>query len=301
MRRNRPPREQGMILINVLVIVVMATAVLAIMLAGQDADLERSRQLRNASQAMAIARGGELSAITALRRDVASGSTTDTLAEPWANIADRDVKIGSGRFSFVVADAQARFNINNLATQTLAGGQALVAGDAISQDELRQLATVIGVPPDQIAALMQTLKTHGPIGDLTELRAVGLGDDAIRRLALVCAALPEPTTVNINTAPEALLAIMTGNPAIAHQIVMARARAGAGGIVGTGQFILPPGTGVSSSYFWTRARVSVGGTTQQLTSLLHRRLADGKPIVEVVRRWRGPAPLGAPEFPDAQP
>jgi general secretion pathway protein K len=279
-----------MILINVLVIVIMATAVLAIMLASQDADLERSRQLRSAAQAMAIARGGELSAITALRRDLAAGSTTDTLAEPWANIADRDVKIGSGRFSFVVADAQARFNINNLA-----------AGGAIPQDALRQLATVVGIPPQQVVTLLAALKPRGPIGDLTELRALGLGDDAIRRLSVLCAALPEPTTVNVNTAPEALLAILTGNPAIAHQIVMARARAGAGGIGGAGQFILPPGTGVSSSYFWTRARVTVGGTTQQLTSLLHRRLAGGKPVVEAVRRWRGAAPLGAPEFPDAPP
>jgi general secretion pathway protein K len=271
------------------------------MLAGQDADLERNRQLHSAAQAMAIARGGELSAETALRRDLASGSTTDTLAEPWANIADRDVKIGSGRFSFVVADAQARFNINNLVPLAVAAGQTPSGGGAISQDELRELATIVGVPPQQVSALLMALKVRGPIGDLTELRAAGLDDDAIRRLSELCAALPEPTTVNVNTAPEALLAIMTGNPAIAHQIVMARARAGAGGIAGAGQFILPPGTGVSSSYFWTRARVTVGGTTQQLTSLLHRRLADGKPIVEAVRRWRGAAPLGAPEFPDAQP
>ncbi len=293
-----PPREQGMILINVLVIVIMATAVLAIMLAGQDSDLERSRQLRSAAQAMAIARGGELSAITALRRDLASGSTTDTLAEPWANIADRNVRIGSGSFSFVVADAQARFNINNLALGPgLSGG----GGGAISQDELKQLATAVGVTPQHVAQLLDALKAHGPITDLSELRGAGLSDDELRRLALFCAALPEPTTVNVNTASEALLTVMSGNPATAHDIVMARARAGTSGLAGAGQFILPPGTGVSSSYFWTRARVNVGGTTQQLTSLLRRRLADGQPIVEAVRRWRGAAPLGAPDFPDAQP
>lgn len=285
--RKVPPAERGMILINVLVIVIMATAVLAIMLAGQDSDLERSRQLRSAAQAMAIARGGELSAILALRRDIASGSTTDTLAEPWANIADRDVRIGSGRFSFVVADAQARFNINDLAL-----------GDAISQDDLKQLAIVVGVAPEHAAGLLAFLRAHGPINDLSELRAVGLGDDELHRLAFLCAALPEPTTVNVNTAPEELLAVLTGNPMTAHQIVMARARAGSTGLLGTGtgQFILPPGTGVSSNYFWTRARVTVGGTTQQLTSLLRRRLAKGKPIVEAVRRWRGTAPLGAPDF-----
>jgi general secretion pathway protein K len=290
-QKDVPSDQQGMILINVLVIVIMATAVLAIMLAGQDSDLERSRQLRSAAQAMAIARGGELSAIIALRRDLASGSTTDTLGEPWANIADRDVRIGSGRFSFVVADAQARFNINDLAL-----------GDAISQDDVQKLAATVGVAPEHIAGLLVFLRAHGPISDLSELRTVGLGDDELRRLAFLCAALPEPTTVNVNTAPEALLAVLTGNPAIAHQIVVARARAGAGGIagMGNGQFVLPPGAGVSSTYFWTRARVTVGGTTQQLTSLLRRRLADGKPIVEAVRRWRGVAPIGAPDFPEAR-
>ncbi len=278
-----------MILVNVLVIVIMATAVLAIMLAGEDSDLERSRQLNSAAQAMAIARGGELTAITALRRDLASGSTTDTLDEPWANIADHDVRTNTGSFSFVVADAQARFNINDFAL-----------GDVIAQDNVKQLATVVGIAPDHVAGLLVALKAHGPISDLSELRAAGLSDDELRRLAFFCAALPEPTTVNVNTASEALLTIITGNPATAHAIVMARARTGAGGLsAAAGQFVMPPGTGVSSSYFWTRARVTVGGTTQQLTSLLHRRLADGKPIVEAVRRWHGAAPLGAPDFPGA--
>ena len=123
MKSRRTQRdERGMILLNVLIIVMLATAILAIMLAGDDDDIERSILLRDASQAMATARGAELSAIAALRRDAASGSMADTLDEKWAQISDRDARIEGGTFSFAVADAQAKFNINSLGR-----------GDALSQ------------------------------------------------------------------------------------------------------------------------------------------------------------------------
>jgi len=293
----RPADDSGMILVNVLVIVMLATAVLAIMLATEDSQLERSAHLRFASQAMATARGGEISAIAELRRDLvrdmASGNQSDTLAEPWANIADTDARIVGGHFSFVVSDAQSRFNINNLAH-----------GDAISIGALDALAVNAGIQPDHVAAVVALLHRHGPIRDLSELRAAGLGEGELQRLSMVCAALPTPTTVNVNTAPEALLTIMTGNPATAHAIILARGKGGigVGGTVGmqTGpnadHILLPPGTGVSSDYFWARARVTDGGTSQQLTTLLHRRLDQGQPVVVAIERWRGAAPLAAPPF-----
>lgn len=280
-----PANERGMILINVLVIVIMATAVLAIMLAGQDSDSERNQQLRSAAQAMAIARGGEMSAIAALRRDVASGSTTDTLNEPWANIADKNAQIAGGHFSFVVADAQARFNINNLAR-----------GDALSADVLKQLALAVGIQPDHLTSLLALLQSRGPIADLSVLRRAGLGETELQTLAAFCTALPTPTTVNVNTAPEPLLALLANNPAAAHALVMMRTRDNHG--VVANQMILPPGAGVASDYFWARGRVTINGTTQQLTSLLHRRQDNGETVVEAIRRWRGAAPVGAPPLPD---
>jgi general secretion pathway protein K len=279
------PRERGMILVNVLVIVVLATAVLAIMLAGQDSQVERTQQLRSAAQAMAIARGGELSAIVALRRDLASGSTTDTLTEPWANIGDKNARIVGGHFSFVVADAQSHFNINNLAR-----------GDAVSTDVLRQMALAVGVKPDHLAGVLAALKAQGPVADLSALRGAGLSEAEVQSLSAFCTALPTPTTVNVNTAPEPLLALMTGNPAVAHAMVMMRARDNSG--VSSSAMILPPGTGVTSDYFWARGRVTIGTTVQQLTSLLHRRQDNGKVVVSAIRRWRGAAPLGAPPFPN---
>jgi general secretion pathway protein K len=289
--------DSGMILVNVLVIVMLATAVLAIMLATEDNQVERSAHLRFASQAMATARGGEMSAIAELRRDLvrdmATGNQSDTLAEPWANIADTDARIVGGHFSFVVSDAQARFNINNLAH-----------GDAISIGALNAVAVNAGIRPDHVAAVVALLHQHGPIRDLSELRAAGVSEGELQRLSIVCAALPTPTTVNVNTASEALLVIMTGNLATAHAIILARGKGGigVGGTIGmqTGpsadHILLPPGTGVASEYFWARGRVTNGGTSQQLTTLLHRRLDQGQPVVVAIERWRGAAPLAAPQF-----
>ncbi len=294
----RPPSgERGMILVNVLVIVMLATAVLAVMLAAEDNQIERSAHLRFAGQAMATARGGEMSAIAALRRDLAqdmaAGNRSDTLAEPWANIADTDARIVGGHFSFVVSDAQNRFNINNLAH-----------GDVISIGALEAVAVNVGIAPDTVAAIVVLLHKHGPVQDLSELRAAGVGEGELQRLSLLCVALPTPTTVNVNTAPEALLTIMTGNPATAHAIILARGKGGIGegGTIGlksgpgADHILLPPGTGVASDYFWARGRVTSGGTSQQLTSLLHRRLDQGQPVVVAIQRWRGAAPLAAPAF-----
>jgi len=291
--RTCPSEESGMILVNVLVIVMLATAVLAIMLATEDSQLERSAHMRFAAQAMATARGGESSAIVALRRDLASGSETDTLNEPWANIADTDARIVGGHFSFVIADAQARFNINNLAH-----------GDAISIGALDALAVNAGIQPDHVAAIVALLHRDGPIRDLSELRAAGLSEAELQRLSGLCGALPTPTTVNVNTASEPLLVIMTGSQATAHAIILARGKGGigVGGTIGVGagpnadHILLPPGTGVSSDYFLSRTRATSGGTSQQLTTLLHRRLDQGQPVVVAIERWLGAAPLAAPPF-----
>ncbi len=115
----------------------------------------------------------------------------------------------------------------------------------------------------------------------------------MQRLSDLCVALPLPTKVNVNTAPEALLAIMAGDPGTAHTLVLAREKSG---IAASAPIALPPGTGVSSDYYWSRARVTNGGTSQQLTTLLHRHQDNGRPVVTAVARWRGAAPLAAPAF-----
>ena len=279
-----------MILINVLVIVMLATAVLTVMIASEDDDVDRGFALRSAAQAMATARGAELSAVAALRRDLASGSIVDTLGEPWANIADRNARIPGGSFSFAVTDAQSRFNINNL-----------MRGDVTARDNFTKIAASAALPEDTAETIVRLLPFAGPLDSLSQLRMAGVSDSQLRRLAILCTALPSPSEVNVNTAPEALLAILFGNEATARSVGVMRARAG--GVTRdsmmAGSILMPPGVDVSSQYFWSRAKVSIGDTSQQLTSLLVRRHErEGQPEVLAIRRWRGAAPVEAPPLAD---
>ncbi|MBW8784125.1 MAG: general secretion pathway protein GspK [Novosphingobium sp.] len=279
------PGERGMILINVLIIVFLATTVLAILLEREDSDAERTIRMGEATQARAIADGAELSAVTELRRDLAAGSQVDTTAEKWAHIDDRGVAIDNGRFTFEVSDAQSQFNVN-----------LLNRPDAWAQGKLRQIATAAGLDASVADRIAARLLAKDPVDDLAALADAGLTEVQLRQLGRFCTALPQPTDVNLNTAPEALVAVLMGNPAQAQTVVtMRKSPAGlsqpkllAAGIV------LPAGTGVTSGFFWARSRIEIGGTRQQLTSLIERSNQRGQLRVAAVERWRGAGPLQAP-------
>ncbi len=285
--------EQGMILINVLVIVMLATAILAVMIVGDDTDVELNLRLRNAVEARAVAVGAELSAVAALRRDLARGADSDSRNDSWAAIGDNAAAIDGGRFTFAVSDAQALFNINNL-----------LQSDTLTRGNFAALVAAADLPADvtdRVAELVQATRGISALGDL---QAAGLTLPDIQRLAAFTTVLPEPTDVNLNTAPEELVAIMLNNPGRARVLVAARDAGGTDGggmtradMVGIGVFP-PPGSGVTSSYFWTRSLVEIRGDSQQLTSLLYRRTKGGGPQVLVLKRWRGAAPLQVPPLPN---
>ncbi|MBV8971514.1 MAG: general secretion pathway protein GspK, partial [Sphingomonadaceae bacterium] len=98
-----------MILVNVLAVVAVATALVAAML-DTGAAIDRAAAWRDAARARAIARGGELSAIAALRRD--TDPARDDRSEAWARVAQAPTPIAGGRFALTIDDAQGRFNVN---------------------------------------------------------------------------------------------------------------------------------------------------------------------------------------------
>jgi general secretion pathway protein K len=281
--------EQGMALVTVLMLIAIAAAALAIMMASEDAGLQRARRMGDAARARAIAEAGELSAIAALRRD--HNSDSDDATEQWANIADRGSPIPGGRFQIVVTDAQGKLDLN-----------PLFRGDALTQQRLTAIATAMRLPRgagDRIAA---RLATGGPIVDLAELGETGLAPADITRLATVATALPLPSTINLNAAPESLLALLIANPVAAHALATRRAgtgRIGAGDLANE-RVNRPAGSGFTSRLFWVSSRATIGDTSQQLTSLLLRRpAADGRFDVVAIARWRGATgPAQAPVLKD---
>lgn len=278
MTKSVQRRERGMVLVNVLLIVALAAAVLTVMLATQDASFQRTGRLREAAQANAIAHGGELSVIAELRRDAVRTPNSDSRAERWANIGDEDTRIEGGRFSLAVSDAQARFNVNGLAR-----------GDVASAAAFAQIVTALRLDPAIVTRTVALLSLTGPIGDLGRLRDAGVSDEDVATLATLVTALPTPTSINLNDMDEALLAILLGNPRAAAELIGTRAREGALTTLDVARagVVLPPGVGFTSDYYWVRVRVTIGATSQQVVTLLRRDYRRGGPVVEPVLRWRG--------------
>lgn len=288
MSRGDPRDELGMILVNVLLFVALASSIVMMMISREDAALERSVRLREAAQAQMIARGGEMSAVAALRRDVLEGPASDDAGEPWAALAQEEVAIEGGTFDLAITDAQSKFNIN-----------ALASGDAAAVDLLARIAVALGIQPEMVPQLATLIRLYGPVTDLRPLALAGLDPGSVARLSGLITALPYPTKVNANSASEELLAIMLESPVAARALVAQRQRKGYLTLddFSAANRLLPSTLGFTSNLFWIRATVRIGDTRQQLTSLIARRSrGEGTPTqVGVIQRWRGVlGPDGAP-------
>ena len=280
-----------MILLNTLSWVVMASSLVMLMISAEEFSAHRTLRFREASQAAIIARAGETSASVALRRDAANGPEADHMREAWALAIEDDARIAGGRFKLSVSDAQAKFNLNNLRYGGLfAAGAVEAMAEALQIDRRSLEALIMALPKDR------------PITDLSQLRSLNLDEQTLSRLLRLVTILPEPTTININTASEEMIALLVGDSMAARRLVAERNRAGfvtSEDLAALG-ISLPPGVSFTSDHFWVRTEVTMGETTQVLTSLIARTSRDGAAATATIGRWRGIAPPGE-EFPATQP
>lgn len=267
-----------MILFNILSLVALASTLVLLMITGQDAGLGRSLRFREASQASAIARAGELSVIVALQRDAVEAPQRDHLREPWAAVIERDASIAGGRFSLSVTDAQARFNLNGLAS-------------ANASPALASLLSGLRLDPALVGRIAVLARQQGRAPSVQQLLQLGVDPAILARLAPMVTVLPGTTPVNLNTASESLIAMLVGSPEAAKSLVERRTR---NGFLTDTDFselrvFVPQGAGFTSRYFWVRTTVTIGETRQTLVSLLERQAASGRPKVVTLGRWRGAA------------
>ena len=272
--------QRGIILPSVLIILALASAVVMMMITLQDIAIQRSRRFNEAAQANAYIRGGELSVAVALRRDGVDAAQTDNLTEGWASISDAAVKIENGEFTLSVLDAQAKFNLNNLATTDLTGLKTL-----------ETIARALKMAPSTPARIADFLRIHGPLRQMEDLESSGLSALDIARLGQMAVALPVKTQININTADEALIAAVLDNAPIARQLVLQRKRKGflTSADISAARAILPPGIGFTSNFFEVSLAVTIGDTSQFASTLLQR--SNKNQIVDVfaIRRTHGKA------------
>lgn len=292
-----PPaeNERGIILVNVLMFVAIASGLVLLMITREEDALDRATRIRSAARALAVVRGGELSAVAALRRDAAQAPDADYPGEPWGSITQAEVAIDGGRFSLAVADAQGRFNINNLRDNR---------SDTI--DLWQRIGTAAGLTPDQIVAATAFVRGQGPVADLKPLEAAGVAADVAERLRTMVTALPGETRVNLNAAPEPLLAVLFDDPAKVATAVALRQRNGrlTRADLAAAELSVPNNVGFTSDTYWVRTRATIGDTAQQGAALIRRwpvpagQERAAVPAAAAVARWRNAAiPPDAPPLP----
>ena len=295
MTRHPEPGETGMILVNVLMMVAIAAGLVLLLIKREELALDRGLRTREAARAAAVIRGGELSAVVALRRDGASAPDTDYPAEPWGSLSESGAPIADGTFDLAISDAEGRFNINSVRS-----------GEAGALILFKQIADAVGMPEDQMDLAIQMIRLSGPVTDLRPIAALGFDPKVVDQLGRLATALPGTTTVNLNAADEAMLGVLFRDPLVARRLAKVRQRQGflTPKDLSDERVPIPWGASFRSTTFWVRTRATIGGTSQQGVTLLKRRWTkDGKPEVVAVERWRNAAvPPDAPAFaPRAQP
>jgi general secretion pathway protein K len=267
-----------MILLNVLLVLAVASVAVLIMVSTQDIEVQRSTRLRDAAQASAYARAGELSAVTVLRRDGLVASATDNLSEPWAKLDQQEIAVPGGRFTLRIEDEQARFNLN-----------AMQSGQAAPIDLFHRIGVALGVDPASLIRIATVVRIAGPLSDDSLIVAAGVPRADLDRLAPYVTVLPTEATTNLNTVGLPLLSLIANDPEVARRLIELRTRKG---------FLTPadlpaegaptlPGTGFTSDHYRVITTVTVGDVTQALDSRIARLRGVGTVDVVITGRRRG--------------
>jgi type II secretory pathway component PulK len=117
MRSQR--REDGIVLVVVLVFVLLLTGAIATFLRRATVDAMIARHRDEASEAESLARGGIRLAITLLLedrlREVADGFRSETLLDVWARAGALEIPVPEGSsLRLRITDASSRLNLNSL-------------------------------------------------------------------------------------------------------------------------------------------------------------------------------------------
>jgi general secretion pathway protein K len=273
------PSELGVILVNVLVALALCAALVSLMLTSQDGAIDRTQRAAAVAQAEAIALGAETSVLVALRRDMLEAPEADHYGEPWAQAAQTEISLETGRFAVQIQDAQARLDLNGLR----AGGLAQV-------QTLFRLVAELELPPETADRIAAAMREEGPITRLGQIP--GLDAESRAQLEPFVAFLPRPAPVNLNTADALLLGVLFQNRIAARRLSELRERNGAlspEDILSLG--LVPSGTAGFQSDIWdVTILAEVDGVALSLTSRLVRQQGLGGGEVIVVSRQFGLRP-----------
>ncbi len=221
--RPSAERQRGLAIVTALLVVAIVATAAAFLSLGQQVWLRQAQNLSDRAQAETV-RSGALEWAAIILTEDAKDNAIDDLTEVWAHDIP-PLPAEGGLVTGHIVDAQGQFNLNNLVRggqisnddvavfQRLLVSQELAAEladsvvdwldtDANTQPSGAEDIDYLNVEPPYRAA-NQLLQSIG------ELRLVkGFDRDAVEKLRPLITALPEATSVNINTAPSAVLSAL---------------------------------------------------------------------------------------------
>ena len=316
MRNARGPwRSRGVALLGALLVVALATLMLAMLLDRAEGELARTRNLMRAAQGDQYARGLEAWAIDTLRRDAAEGAGgigSDSRDEPWAQpLPPTPVPGGSVRGA--MHDLNGCLDLNALVRNGAEVPQQV--------ERLRRLLQALKRNPELADAIVDWIDpdisplTRGAedqiyllatpsyraanraFAHVSELRRVrGVDRDTYAALAPHVCALPGPSVLNVNTATVPVL--MSLSPAITQSVAERLSRDGHAHYKNVGEFkeeltrqnvLFKPdelfGLDVYSEYFVTEAELQLDGIPFAYSSLIQRSRGEYAVLARLRGAW----------------
>jgi general secretion pathway protein K len=299
-------RQRGVALLVALLVVALATVLIAGLIDRGELGFARTRNQLLAAQAQAYAEGLETYAARVLLQDWATNgqSGNDSNSSVWA-VPLPPTPVPNGLISATMSDRNGCFNLNNLVDAS--------GPNAPWPDKFRRLLNALRLDPNLADAVVAWMNTQPGVEDpyylaqpvpyreakrgfvhVSELRLVkGVSGNVYAALAPHVCALPPGTRINVNTASAPVLMTLDGVSTL--QIAQRIWQEGHANYSSLGALTsivgMPPDNryySVRSTYFLARGDMTLDGLPFTFYSLIERRLgAGGNGGIRVIGRSRG--------------
>ena len=334
-RGARPRRQTGVALLATLILILALTLILGNIFYRHQIDVSQATGSLHGDQAVLLAISGENWA-----RDLLSAAnddiTTDHFDEDWAQAVPL-MPVNGGTLSGCLVDLESRINLNNFASysnaslkaerQSTAMGlvklwESLLGDRGFLVDQKRVPVIIDWLDKDDslinpAGAEQADYSSFDPprfpantmVSDTAELAAMaGYSLAEVQRLMPWISALPEQTTINVNTAPVAVLMalsdgmgrdfvelVLDGRPFLTlqdfYQAIDIQLRVGEAVVAVRWPDKL---VDVKSDFFQLNLEVTLGQSKLEVVSIMHRR-QSGPPAV--IRREITVVPAGVATVP----
>lgn len=301
--------QRGIAAVTAILIVAVAASAATLMLAQQSAMLDQTMLVASRAQADLYARAGLDWARGVLAEDAARAGAIDTLEEGWAKPIV-GLPVERALIAGAIADEQGKFNLNNLVNGNRRSAEDMEIfkrlleslgldpqlRDAVLDwiDPDSDLASGAGAEDAYYLALRRPYRAaNQPMVQVEELyRVRGFDAPTVAKLRPHVTALPGRTTVNVNTAGEAVLAAFL--PEVPRDKIVKHVAERRAKPLATKQEIAqwakeaPPGAvndglDVKSAFFSVRIQVAQDDVELATDALVHRQ-QNGVPAI----LWRRP-------------